>query len=215
MPQSEGWVEGWVSLSLLRRVLPAVLFASYASTLWFIGGLRLDLLVFSFLPTVLFYCGPRWRALLQFLLPLCLTALLYDSPRYFADSIRGPIHVREPYEWDKRLFGISTPKGILTPNEWLQQRTSPALDLLTGVAYIAYVPVYALLATYFRFWKSRTGTTSLGAEAVQERSPQITWSFLWVNLLGWSTYYWYAASPPRYVAKYAFGPARLDVAANP
>jgi membrane-associated phospholipid phosphatase len=37
------------------------------------------------------------------------------------------------------------------------------------------------------------------------------WAFFWVNIIGYSTYYWYAAAPPWYVAKYGLGPANLSV----
>ena len=40
------------------------------------------------------------------------------------------------------------------------------------------------------------------------------WGFFWLNMLGYSTYYWYAAAPPWYVAKYGLGPAQLGVAAS-
>jgi membrane-associated phospholipid phosphatase len=40
------------------------------------------------------------------------------------------------------------------------------------------------------------------------------WAFFWLNVIGYSTYYWYAAAPPWYVALYGLGPARLDVSAN-
>lgn len=40
------------------------------------------------------------------------------------------------------------------------------------------------------------------------------WAFFWLNLIGYSTYYWYAAAPPWYVELYGLGPAKMDVAAH-
>ena len=40
------------------------------------------------------------------------------------------------------------------------------------------------------------------------------WAFFFVNILGYSTYYWYAAAPPWYVASYGLGPADLSVQAS-
>ncbi|MGZ3699787.1 MAG: phosphatase PAP2 family protein, partial [Bdellovibrionota bacterium] len=40
------------------------------------------------------------------------------------------------------------------------------------------------------------------------------WSFFWVNMLGYSTYYWYAAAPPWFVSDYGLVAARPDVTAH-
>ncbi len=177
-------------------------------------GIRTDIIIMGLVPTLLYYGGKRTRPLLQFLLPLFLTLIVYDSQRYYADLIRGPIHVKEPYDFDKYFFGIKTAAGVLTPNEWWQIHTVGILDFICGIAYIIFVPVYVAVAAYFRFWLPKKGTKICHPESVGYRAPQIMWAFFWVNVIGYSTYYWYAASPPWYTALYGFGPARLDVAAN-
>lgn len=206
------WRLYWRDLSPARKVVPLLTVLAYWAILDRLGGLRSDLMLCSFLPLILYYGGPRLRPVLQFLLPLFLTSILYDSQRYYADYIRGPIHVREPYEFDKHFFGIQTAAGRLTPNEWWQLHTNGFLDFITGVAYLTFIPVFLATAAYFRFWiGSQPGPY---ARMVRLRSPQIMWAFFWVNMIGYSTYYWYAASPPWYAALYGFGPARLDVPAN-
>src|SRR5262249_47458824 len=47
------------------------------------------------------------------------------------------------------------------------------------------------------------------------RAPRVMWAFLWLNLVGYSTYYWYAAAPPWYVELYGLGPANMNAQANP
>lgn len=207
------WIQWWRELGLARKLLPAGLLLAYWLGFALVGGFKKDVLV-SLLPVLLYYAGPRVRPLFQFVLPLILTGIVYDSQRYYADFIRGPIHVREPYEFDKHFFGISTPQGILTPNEWFQLHTHPLLDFVTGLAYLIFIPIFVATAAYFRFWVSRKGTQKISAVMLRLNAPQVMWSFFWVNLIGYSTYYWYAASPPWYVALYGFGPARLDVPAN-
>ena len=49
---------------------------------------------------------------------------------------------------------------------------------------------------------------------VLTKARRMMWSFFWLNMVGYSTYYWYAASPPWYVALYGLDPARTDVPAN-
>ncbi len=199
---------------MVQRVLPAAILGLYWAILGKLGGLRGDVVVSSSIQAALFYGGPRLRPLFHFIFPLFLTGVIYDSQRYYADYIRGPIHVREPYDFDKYFFGIQTAQGVLTPNEWWQLHTYPVLDFFTGLAYIIFVPVFVLCCAYFRFYLSRVGTKHCTAENIRRRSSQIMWAFFVVNMIGYSTYYWYAASPPWYVALYGFGPARTDIPAN-
>ena len=156
-------------------------------------------------PFILYCLGPRARPLFWFLLPLILTMIIYDSQRYYADYIRGPIHVREPFEFDRFFFGIREGTTVLTPNQWLQRHTHPVLDIITGFFYIVFIPLFVAFAAYFRFVLSKKNPSVLS------ESEGMMWAFFWLNMLGYSTYYWYAASPPWYVEQYGFGPARLDV----
>jgi inositol phosphorylceramide synthase catalytic subunit len=204
----------WSELSLLSKVLPAAFVAVYWPTLWVLHGLRPDHITMGCAILFLSYTGRGTRVLLRFLLPLLATGIIYDSMRFYSDLIRGPIHVEEPYRFDKRFFGISTAGGVLTPNEWCQLHTHWFLDLITGFAYLVFIFVFILTSAYFRFYASRNGTGKCSAQEVLRRSPAMMWSFLWVNLIGYSTYYWFAAAPPWYVAKYGLGPARLDVPAS-
>jgi inositol phosphorylceramide synthase catalytic subunit len=203
------WTHWWKKETWFRRLWPAGLVAIYWGILFAVGGLKPDNVQASGLALILYYLGPRFRNVLVFLLPLLLTGVVYDSQRYYADLIRGPIHVKEPYLFDKRFFGISTEQGVLTPNEWLQLHTLPVFDFFSGLAYLIFVPVFVLCAAYFRFWLSRTGSPRYTSWGISALSPQVMWAFFWLNVLGFSTYYWYAASPPWYVALYGLGPAKL------
>jgi len=198
----------------LRNLVALTILLSYWSLLYYWGGLRDDLVVVSSLAFLLFIGGKKTQPLFQFLLPLFLTHIIYDTQRYYADLIRGTIRVSEPYEFDKFFFGIETAGGRLTPNEWWQKHTHPILDFFCGIAYIIFIPVYLICAGLWRFWYSKKGTLLRPARSILLRSPQVMWAFFWVNMLGYSTYYWYPASPPWYVEIYGLGPARLDVPAN-
>jgi len=204
----------WAGLTPIKKAYPLVLVVAYCAILGSVGGLRFDLFMSAFIPMVLYYVGPVAHPYLGFLMPLFLTSIIYDSQRYYADYIRGPIHVKEPYEFDKRFFGINTDQGRLTPNEWWQLHTVPFLDFICGIAYIVFIPVYLGCAAAWRFWYSRKGTALRHPRSIQYRSTQVMWAFFWVNMIGYSTYYWYAASPPWFVALYGLEPARFDVPAN-
>jgi len=124
-------------------------------------------------------------------LPYLLYALVYDSMRWYADSIRSSvIHVHEPYEFDLHWFGIHG----LTPNEWLQLHTSPVLDFFCGLAYtpMFFIGESVLLSIFFL------------AKGQRRRAERFTWIFVVANFVGFSCYYIYPAAPPWYVADHGF-----------
>ncbi len=198
----------------MRNGLPMIALVAYWATLFALNGLRTDHLATGSIILILNYSGKWGRNFLKFFLPFFLTGVVYDSQRFYSDRIRGPIHIKEPYLFDKSHFGISTSQGVLTPNEWCQLHTHPALDLVTGFAYLVFILAFALICGYF-IYQLRSRAKSLKEKTqLTERALQIPWAFFWLNLLGYSTYYWYAAAPPWYVAAYGFGPAQLEVSAS-
>lgn len=209
------WPAWWRALPAREKVGPVLIVIVYLGILALLGGLRSDHYNLCGIFLALSYGGRPARVLLKFILPLILTAVIYDSQRFYSDYIRGPIHVEESYHFDKRFFGIRHEGQILTPNEWLQLHLHPVLDLITGLAYLIFIGVYVLGAAYITFWLSRTGTKKCSAQQIAEQAPRVMWSFFWVNIIGYSTYYWYAAAPPWYVALHGLGPADLSVSANP
>jgi membrane-associated phospholipid phosphatase len=145
------------------------------------------------------------RKLARIAFPFLLWACVYDSMRWYADFIRSPvIHLHEPYAFDLRFFGIATPYGQMTPNEWLQVHTSKALDVVCGLAYTPFffIGESVVLALYL-FAKGQT-----------RLAERFTWVFVWSNFVGFSLYYIYPAAPPWYVAAHGFV-ADLSVHASP
>ncbi len=178
------------------------------------NAIRIDHWVITAVTLTLWYSGPRLREIFNFLLPALLVAFVYDSQRFYSDYIRGPIRVREPYDFDLFFFGINTAQGRLTPNEWFQIHTHPALDLITGFFYLCFISIYIFICAYFCFRLPRTGTAKRKPEWIRSQQYRPMWAFFWVNVIGYSTYYWYAAAPPWYVALKGLGPADLTVSAN-
>jgi membrane-associated phospholipid phosphatase len=209
-----GWPSWWKNLTLFQRTFPAVSILAYWLALIIVNGLKSDHLMLGTALLALSYVGPLGRSFLRFTLPFFLTLIIYDSQRFYSDLIRGPIHVSEPYLFDRTFFGISTSQGVLTPNEWWQHHLHPALDLLTGFAYLVFFTVFILISGYFALYLGKKGTLKFSPKQVVNRARRMPWAFFWLNMIGYSTYYWYAAAPPWYVAMYGLGPARLDVAAN-
>lgn len=197
------WPNWWTELSLPRKLLPAVAIALYWLALAALGGFRSDHFMAGLVLLLSYYGGRTFNSLRRFALPFLLTGILYDSQRFYGDLIRGPIHVKEPYLFDRTFFGIHTADGsVLTPNEWWQLHSRPWLDLLTGGAYLIFFALFIAQSAYFYFCLNRAG------------AHRMIWSFFWLNALGYSTYYWYAASPPWYVAEHGLGPAIAHVPAS-
>ena len=208
------WKSWWDQQSLSLKTFPLFLYILYLSIYAFSGFLRIDHFFVSGFAILLWYSGPRLKEIFNFLLPLLLVAIIYDSMRFYSDLIRGPIHVKEPYEFDQYFFGINTPSGRLTPNEWWQLHTHPILDLITGFFYLCFISIYVLLSVYFCFWLAKTGTKKRTPQWINHLRYRPMWAFFFVNMIGYSTYYWYAAAPPWYVALHGLGPADLSAKAS-
>lgn len=209
------WPVWWHNLSLFEKWAPLAGTLIYCGTFAYFNSLRADHLWIATALLALSYAGRLARPLLSFALPLILTSFVYDTQRFYALKLRGRIRVEEPYWFDKTFFGISTSQGVLTPNEWWAQHTHWILDFYTGFFYLTFIAIFVSMALYFRFWLSRRGTAKLPAQAIRLESPRMMWAFFWLNVLGYSTYYWYPAAPPWYVARYGFGPVILDAPPSP
>lgn len=192
----------WRSLTLWQRLLPGISALLIVLGFWALGGLREDHVRMAAVILILGYSGRGPRRLLAFLVPLILTGIVYDSQRFYSDLIRAQVRVEEPYKFDQFFFGIETPTGRMTPNEWWQLHTHWALDLVTGFYYLAFIPIFVCLAAWFTFFTSVEG------------AGRMMWAFFWCNVLGYTTYYWYPAAPPWYVALHGLGPARMDTLPN-
>ena len=152
---------------------------------------------------------------LEFLLPIFLTGILYDTQRYWGKAVRGVPHIAEPYLLEKRLFGVPSPDGTLTINEWFGLHLHPVLDFIAGGAYLTFIGIFMLLAAYF--------TRRIHLDAYFERTPSQrpwsvyapAWSFLVVNVLGFATWFLYPAAPPWYVETYGLDTILLDIPMNP
>ncbi len=204
----------WSEQSVRERYLLPVLVLLYWLTLYLLGGFRSDHWLAGGILLIL-WCGTRFlRMLFWFLLPVLLTGILYDSQRFYSDYIRGEIRVAWPYEFDKYWFGINTPEGRLTPNEWWQKNTHWLLDLVTGFFYLCFISIYVAISAWHYFGIPRTQKDPVLRRKAELLSPYTLWAFFWVNMIGYSTYYWFPAAPPWYVAAHGLGPAKMDVAAS-
>ena len=177
------------------RIGVPVLMVLYLSTLKAIGGLGWEHGILAGIGLFFALFSDASRNLSRVVYPFLLYGMVYDSMRWYADLIRSPIiHVREPYDFDKRFFGIPTPHGVQTPNEWLATRTHPVLDLFTGLSYTPFFFIgESILLTLYYFFSGK-----------DRLAVRFAWVFTIANFFGFSFYYTYPAAPPWYVADHGF-----------
>ena len=178
--------------------------AAYLALVTVLGGPGPEHFVAVGILLVLALWSDGSRRLARVAMPFVLYGLVYDSMRWYEDSIRSPvIHLHEPYNFDLKLFGIHTPAGVLTPNEWFQRHTHPVLDFVCGLAYTPFffIGESVVLAIYLLF------------SGHERRAVRFTWVFFVSNMVGFSLYYIYPAAPPWYVAAHGFT-ADLSVRAS-
>ena len=191
------------SLTLERRIWPLALGALYVLTIYSLGGLQFSHVLMGCLSILDLY-NEKTRLYLKYFFPFMLTGIVFDSMRYYYWSgVEGHIHVREPYEYEKLLFGIRDGQRLVTPNEYFEFRIFKPLDLLCGFAYLVFVAEY-LSAAFYLFFKNKF-----------DQLKTFGWCFFTVNVMGFITYFIYPAAPPWYITKYGLGPARLDVHPDP
>jgi hypothetical protein len=199
-----------------RAWLPAVGVFLYWATVLGLGGFRADHLAVGVLVLALAYgLGARGRWIGALLLPIVLTGVAYDAQRYLHRVVRGTVRVAEPYLWEKSLFGIPGPQGVQTLNEWFRARPVPSLDVVTGVVYLGFIPIFILTVFYFAQVGAKHGTTSRSAAYVEHRVLRMPWSLFWVSCAAFLTHALIPTAPPWYVAEFGLGPALLDTPPDP
>jgi inositol phosphorylceramide synthase catalytic subunit len=184
------------SRTMRRRAWPPALGLLYIAAVAVLGGLRGDHVLIGLLGFLDLW-NERTRLFLRVFFPFIVTGVVFDGMRYFYwQGIEGRVHVAEPYLLERRWFGV----GGRTLNEVFLAHHWAALDLACGFAYLVYVAETLALALWLFFRGRVEGALTFGR------------SFLLVNVMGYATYFVYAAAPPWYVTEYGLGPARMHVA---
>ncbi|MCM1006198.1 MAG: phosphatase PAP2 family protein [Prevotella sp.] len=183
-------------LKKMPSVREPVIFASGLAfwlliTILFIG-FRPEHILLALLIAGLFFAAPASRRLVVALLPFVLFGISYDwmnlCPNYEVNSV----DVRNIYEAEKSLFGISAAGGVLTPNEFFAIHNCKFMDFMAGVFYLCWVP----LPIFYGIW--------LLATRKQSGYLHFALVFLLVNFIGFALYYVYPAAPPWYIPLHGF-----------
>jgi len=176
-----------------KHETPIVLLLTGIYVLWvgLVLGFRSDHLVFLLLCLGLFFGSQMSRKIVMALFFFALYWVIYDSLRAFPNYAFNPVHIEQPYDLEKSLFGFQYAGQLVTPNEFFAQNTNPLADVLSGIFYLCWVPVPLMFAVWLFFKDKRM-------------LLDFSLAFLLTNILGFALYYLYPAAPPWYVALYGF-----------
>lgn len=128
------------------------------------------------------------------LFPWLLFGCSYDAMRIVPNYEVNPISIKELYEAEISLFGISDGGTILIPSEYFQLHHHAATDFMAGIFYLCWVPV-PLAFAFFLYLKGQ-----------RIWCIRFSWAFLFVNVIGFICYYIYPAAPPWYIMNIGFEP---------
>ncbi|MFY0654157.1 MAG: phosphatase PAP2 family protein [Cyclobacteriaceae bacterium] len=174
--------------SLLRATIASIL---YLLVEFFLSGYRPDHGYFLLFCLVCYFAHPATRRLVLGFSIFFVYGIIFDSMKGYPNYWFANVHIEQPYNLEKYLFGINTPNGILTPNEYFLANSTTFLDVLSGSFYINWMPIPLIFGLYLWFTDKLIFV-------------QFSAAFFTVNVLGWIIYYTYPAAPPWYVQLYGF-----------
>jgi hypothetical protein len=185
------------------RSTPAVLFAprtvvvttlvsaAYLLLSVWLVGFKPDQLVLIAIFNSLYYSSGITRKFITGFSIFIVYWIIFDYMKAFPNYTFGEVHIGALYNAEKRLFGITTTAGMVTPNEFFQQHHWRAADFLSGLFYLCWVPVPLMFAAYL-FFRNRP------------LFLRFALAFFVVNMTGFVVYYIYPAAPPWYVQEHGF-----------
>ena len=171
----------------------AVLGVALVYLLWmfFFVGLRDDHIFLLSACLLMFFATETTRKLILSLLFILAYWVMYDSMRIYPNYEFNPVHIQEPYDIEKALFGFEYMAERVTPNEFFEVNTHPVLDVLSGLFYLMWIPVPLAFAVWLFFNDKRM-------------LLDFALAFFLVNFFGIILYYAYPAAAPWYVELHGF-----------
>ncbi|MGI5162235.1 phosphatase PAP2 family protein [Microbispora sp. CA-102843] len=167
------------------------------------GGITVSRVLFAGVSVAAVLMLERWRPVVMFFLPLIFVIAAYDIHGFLVPrAIPRTVHVSELRTWELAWFGIATPAGKVTPAAWFQIHTWPVLDVICGLAYLGFYPMFLAFAAWWRFGQRR------------DDAQRVTWALLWLHLASYIVHLVYPTPPPWYVDHYGVGPAVLTAPAE-
>jgi inositol phosphorylceramide synthase catalytic subunit len=163
---------------------------------YFLVGFKSDQVVLAVIFCTLFFASGVTRRFIVGFSIFIVYWIIFDYMKAFPNYNYNIVHIADLYHLEKRLFGIHTAQGILTPNEYWLAHHITTLDVISGIFYLCWVPVPLGFAAYLFFTNKR-------------QFLYFSLNFFLVNLIGFVIYYLYPAAPPWYVQLHGFNFIKL------
>lgn len=172
-------------------IVISLLSIAYMLLSWTLVGYKPDQLVLMLLCNVLFYSSKISRKFLFAYSTFLVYWIIFDYMKAIPNYKFNTVHMEDLYNAEKHLFGINFNGKLLTPNEYLQLKSTTFLDVMSGIFYLCWIPVPFAFGLYLFFTNRR-------------QCLHFTLSFVLINLVGFVVYYAYPAAPPWYIQQYGF-----------
>ena len=175
-----------------RNVLLNILIISiYLLWMNVTGSIKPEHFLLTIIWVISFYAFEKSRKLILAFSVFIIFWIIYDSMRIIPNYEVSTVHIKEPYELEKFLFGIKILSDTLTPNEFFNICNNNFFDFISGLFYINWMPVPIGFGVYLYY-------------SDKKLFLKYSLAFLFVNLVGFTIYYIYPAAPPWYVQNYGF-----------
>ncbi len=178
----------FTAFNIIVNITITILYLLWCS---FTGGIRQEHYYLIIIWVTAYYLSDKSRRFILGFSIFIIYWIVYDSMRALPNYEVAQVHIKQPYDFEKFLFGINENGKLLTPNEYFFNHHSPFFDILSGLFYINWVPVPLAFAVYL-FFKNKY------------LFIKFSLVFLLVNIAGFVIYYLYPAAPPWYVNLYGF-----------
>jgi membrane-associated phospholipid phosphatase len=184
-----------------RSLLPVVPFWLWAAFWGLRHELRWEHVAMAMALSTCAYATDWTRALFVGLVPLALTAILYDAMKLVRDLgvTAANVHACDVRDAELSWFGITSNGTRMTLQDWFLIHRSSVADLLCAIPYGTFL-LFTLAYAIFLFFRDRLAEL------------RFVWSFFTVNLMGYVTYHLFPAAPPWYL--HAHG-CTIDLATAP
>jgi hypothetical protein len=175
-----------------KTVLIVSLFSiAYLLLSRFLIGYKSDQVTLVIIFNVLFYASAITRKFILGFTIFIVYWVIFDFMKAFPNYNFNTVHIADLYNLEKHLFGINDNGILVTPNEYWKLHSKTAIDVITGIFYLCWIPVPLGFAAFLFFKNKR-------------QFLYFSLTFVLVNLLGFVVYYTFPAAPPWYIQYHGF-----------
>lgn len=152
------------------------------------GERRFELFLITAVCLILSLVNARTKKLFLGLYPIGLLALVYDSMRYWKSVgvTATRVHICDLRAIDMSIFSVDLGNGVRgSIHDWFLIHHTTVLDVICAIPYGTFI-YFDIAFAVFLYTRDYTAMQRFG------------WTFLLLNIAGFTTYHIYPAAPPWY-----------------